>query len=148
AIAVEVRGDDPDRVRADREVDRSGETQQGPVLQGFEGRPGPPTRTGGGPGRLRVAPDAKLLHRITSVGTRGGSERPADRPPGDEPGGRRGAPPSRGLSQGKTSGCWSSMNWLSNCVSRPPGSLPRPPLPDPAELPVNVLLLTVAVPKL
>ena len=39
------------------------------------------------------------------------------------------------------------MNWLSNCVSSPPGSLLRPPLPEPAVLPVKVLPLTVAVPQ-
>src|SRR5262249_18207941 len=49
--------------------------------------------------------------------------------------------------QAKTSGGWSSRNRLSDCVSTPLGSLARPPLPDPAVLRVNVLPLTVAVPK-
>src|SRR5262249_2917100 len=49
---------------------------------------------------------------------------------------------------GKTSGAWSSANRLSNCVSSPPGSLLRPSLPEAAVLPVNVLPVTAAVPKL
>src|SRR5262249_51291600 len=43
------------------------------------------------------------------------------------------------LRQGKTSGAWSSRNRLSDCVSSPPGSLLRPPLPEPAVLPVKAL---------
>src|SRR5262249_10916803 len=40
------------------------------------------------------------------------------------------------------------MNWLANGFSSPIRSLLRPPLPEPAVLSVNVLPLTVAVPKL
>src|SRR5262249_40697119 len=52
---------------------------------------------------------------------------PATPPPTRDAGPREGR-----LHQGKTSGAWSSMNRLSNCVSSPPGSLLRPPLPAPA----------------
>src|SRR5262249_3991641 len=52
------------------------------------------------------------------------------------------------LEQWETSGGWSLMNWLSNWVSCPIRSLLRPPLPEPAVFSVNVLPLTVAVPKL
>src|SRR5262245_41276367 len=90
-----------------------------------KGRPEPGTtdrgQGPGGPPRDRDSFVARPRRRLPRQGTRG---------------------------QGKTSGAWSSVNRLPDCVSSPPVSLLRPPLPEPAVLPVKVLPLTVAVPEL
>src|SRR5262249_8085232 len=65
------------------------------------------------------------------------------RPRGPAPVTGRGAAGGH-FDQGKTSGGRSSRNRLPDCVSTPPGSLARPPLPEPAVFLVNLLSLTVA----
>src|SRR5262249_18847942 len=54
------------------------------------------------------------------------------------PGGRGSG--GRARRQGKTSGGWSSRNRLSNCVSSPPSSLLRPPLPAGTSPPIGSVL--------
>src|SRR5262249_53072266 len=115
------------------------------------GTSGPSRRVGGESGP-RAAEAARVPTRSNGrrdpAPARGSAAEGAPRGPP-----RRPAPPrARGRRwarrPGKTSGGWSSMNWLSNCVSSPPGSLLRPPLPEPAVLRRKVLPLTVAVPEL